>query len=74
MVHIPKKEFWDVTTKELLDIATRHASGEEAAGAVFVQSSGKAALSSDQGAATTATDKGTKSGIKTNKRGLRQRS
>jgi hypothetical protein len=31
------------TTKELLDIATRHASGEEAVGAVFVQSTGKVA-------------------------------
>jgi hypothetical protein len=52
------------TTKELLDIATRHASGKEAVGAVFIQSSEKAAPASGQGPSTTTTDKGTKSGIK----------
>jgi hypothetical protein len=31
------------TTKELFDIATRHASGEEAVGAIFIQSNRKAA-------------------------------
>jgi hypothetical protein len=30
------------TTKELLDITTRHASGEEAVRAVFIQGDGKA--------------------------------
>ena len=40
------------TTKELLDIATSHASGEEAAGAIFDRLEGKARQ--DEGA-----DKGT---------------
>jgi hypothetical protein len=48
------------TTKELLDITTRHASSEEAVGVVFIQSSGKAALNGGRGASNTATDKGTK--------------
>jgi hypothetical protein len=37
------------TTKELLDIATRHASSEEGIGAVFVKSSEKAAPNDDGG-------------------------
>jgi hypothetical protein len=60
------------TTKELLDITTRHASGEEAVGSVFKQSSGKAATGSSWGASTVATNKGTKRGIKSNKRGPRR--
>jgi hypothetical protein len=35
--------------KELLDIATRHASSEEAIRTIFVQNSGKAAPNSGQG-------------------------
>jgi hypothetical protein len=32
------------TTKELLDIATRHASGEEAVRAIFVQANGNCTM------------------------------
>jgi hypothetical protein len=46
------------TMKELLDITTRHASGEEVAMAVFIQNSGKVAPG-----------KGVKRGTKSNKRG-----
>jgi hypothetical protein len=46
------------TTKELLDITTGHASSEEAVGAIFVQSSGKAAPSGGQRAPPKTTDKG----------------
>jgi hypothetical protein len=60
------------TTKQLLDITTRHASGEEVVGSVFMQSSGKAATGSGWGASTAATNKGTKRGIKSDKRGPRQ--
>jgi hypothetical protein len=56
------------TTKELLDIATRHASGEEAIRAVFVQSSGKATPNSSWGAPPKATDKGIKRGARSDKR------
>ena len=35
------------TTKELLDIATSHASGEEAVGAIFVHLQGKAKQDED---------------------------
>ena len=37
------------TTKELLDIATSHASGEEAVGAIFDRSDGKARRDEDAG-------------------------
>jgi hypothetical protein len=37
------------TTKELVDITTRHASGEEAVRAIFVQGDGKVAPSSSRG-------------------------
>ena len=37
------------TTKELLDIATRHASGEEAVGAIFDRLKGKAKRDEDAG-------------------------
>jgi hypothetical protein len=50
------------TLKELLDIATRHASGEEVIRAIFMQSSGKAALGGGRGAPTKAADKGAKRG------------
>jgi hypothetical protein len=59
--------------KELLDIATRHTSCEEAVGAIFVQSSGKVIPGGDRGTSTIATDKGTKRGIKNDKRGPRRR-
>jgi hypothetical protein len=61
------------TTKELLDIATRHASGEEAVEAIFMQSSGKVVPGDGRGASTTTTDKGTKRGIKSDKKGPRWR-
>jgi hypothetical protein len=53
---------------ELLNIATRHASGKEA---VFVQNSEKAATGSGRGASITAADKGTKGSTKSEKRGSR---
>jgi hypothetical protein len=53
-------------TKELLDIATRHVSGEEAVGAVFIQSGGK-------GTSAATTNKGTKRGINNTKRGPKSR-
>jgi hypothetical protein len=55
-------------TKELLNIATRHASGEEAVGAIFVQGGNKAVPSGDRGTSATATNKGMKRGIKSDKR------
>jgi hypothetical protein len=60
------------TTKELLDIATRHASDEEVVGAVFVQGGHKVVLSGGRGTSAIATHKGTKRGIKSDKRGPRQ--
>jgi hypothetical protein len=59
--------------KELLDITTKHASGEEDVRAIFMQNSRKAAPGGGWGAPTTANDKGTKKGIKNNKRGERRR-
>jgi hypothetical protein len=53
------------TMKELFDIATRHPSGEEVVGAIFIQGSGKAVLDGGRGAPPKATDKEAKS----NKRG-----
>jgi hypothetical protein len=61
------------TTNELLDIATRHAFGEEEVGTVFIQSNRKAAPSGSRGMLTTATDKGTKRSIKSDKQGPRRR-
>jgi hypothetical protein len=57
------------TTKELLDIATRHASSEEVIKAIFIQGGGKVVLSSGRETSAIATDKGTKRGIKSDKRG-----
>jgi hypothetical protein len=59
------------TMKERLDIATRHASGKEVVGAIFMHNSGKAAPTGGRGASTIATDKGTLRGIKSDKRGPR---
>jgi hypothetical protein len=55
-------------TISAINIATRHASGEEAVGAVFVQNSGKVALGIGRGMPTTATDKGTKRGVESDNR------
>jgi hypothetical protein len=61
------------TIKELLNITTMHASGEEVVGAIFIQSSGKAAPSGGRGAPLETTNEGTKRGVKSDKRGLKQR-
>jgi hypothetical protein len=60
------------TMKKLLDIATRHNSGEEAVRAVFMQNIRKVAPGGGRGAPTTAIDKGTMRGVKSNKRGPRR--
>jgi hypothetical protein len=57
------------TTKELLDIATRHASSEEAVRAVFIQGGSKAVPRGSWGTSAVPIDKGTKRSIKSNKRG-----
>jgi hypothetical protein len=56
--------------KELLDIATRRISGEEAVGAVFILGDGKTAPSASWGggALSKTTSKGTKKGGKDNKK------
>jgi hypothetical protein len=60
------------TMKELLNIATRHASSEEAVMAIFIQSCRKAALVDDRGAPPKTTDKSVKRGTKSDKRELKQ--
>jgi hypothetical protein len=60
------------TMKEPLNITTGHASGEEEVGAIFSQSSGKAAPNGGRGAPPKATDKGTKRGARSDRRGLKQ--
>jgi hypothetical protein len=60
------------TTKQLLDIATRHTSGEEVIGAVFVQGDGKTITGGGRGAPPKAADKGAKKGSKGNKRGQKR--
>jgi hypothetical protein len=57
------------TRKELLDIATRHASGEEAIGVVFMLRSAKAAPSGGRRAPTKATNKGARRGARSDKGG-----
>jgi hypothetical protein len=52
------------TTKELLNITTRHTSGEEAVGTVIVLGDGKMVTGSSQVAPFNATSKGTKGGNK----------
>ena len=57
LVHkLGRKGPW--TTKELLDIATNHASGEEAVGAIFDRSDGKARR--DEGTGEGASNRSTK--------------
>jgi hypothetical protein len=60
------------TTKELLDITTKHASSKEAVGAVFIQSNGKAAPGGGRGAPPKITNKGTNKRGKWDKRGLKR--
>jgi hypothetical protein len=52
------------TTRELLDIATRHASGIEASGAAFILGNGKMAADGSQATPSKATIKSTKKGAK----------
>jgi hypothetical protein len=52
------------TTKELLNIATRHASGEEAVGAAFVLGNTGVAANGGRAALTRATIKGARKGAK----------
>jgi hypothetical protein len=56
--------------KGLLNIATKLAFGEEAVGAVVVQSCGKVAPSGGRGAPSKAIDKGTKRGAQRDKKGM----
>jgi hypothetical protein len=57
------------TTKEMLDNVTRHASGEEAVGDIFVQGDGRAVPTSSRGASPKDTDKGAKRSAKGSRRG-----
>jgi hypothetical protein len=57
------------TTMELLDITTRHASGEEAVGAAFSPSDGKAAAGGGYSKAFKATIKSARKGAKGGKKG-----
>jgi hypothetical protein len=57
------------TTKELLDIATRHAFGEEAVGAAFILGNAKAAVSGGWATPSKDTAKGVKKGAKGGKKG-----
>jgi hypothetical protein len=52
------------TTKEVLNIATRHASGEEVVGAVFILGDGQMVPSGSRVTPSKAIGKGTKKGIK----------
>jgi hypothetical protein len=57
------------TTKELLDIATRHASDEEAVGATFVLGDGKMVPGGSRAVPSITTGKGSKKGAKGGKKG-----
>jgi hypothetical protein len=57
------------TPKELLDIATRHASGEEAVGATFVLGNTGEAVNGGRAAPTKATVKGARKDAKGGKKG-----
>jgi hypothetical protein len=57
------------TTRELLDITTRHASGEEAVGAAFVLSKMGAVANGGWATPTKATVKGARKGVKGGKKG-----
>jgi hypothetical protein len=60
------------TTKELLDITTRHASGEEAVGTTFILGNAKAAVSGGWAAPSKATIKETRKGTNCIKKGSKQ--
>jgi hypothetical protein len=57
------------TTKELLDIATPHTSGEAAVGVVYIQRGGMIVPSGKHGALPKAASKGAKRSTKGSKRG-----
>jgi hypothetical protein len=61
------------TTKELLDITTRHASGEEAVGVVFDQGDRNTVPYGSRGAPPKAASKGAKRNTKGNKKGPKRR-
>jgi hypothetical protein len=60
------------TTKELLNIVTRHASSEEAVGDAFVLGNVEAATSGGRAIPTKATIKGARKGAKGRKKGQKQ--
>jgi hypothetical protein len=57
------------TTKFLLDIATQHASSEEAVGAAFILGNAEAAAKGGRATPTKATIKGSRNGAKGGKKG-----
>jgi hypothetical protein len=59
------------TMKELLNIATRHASSEEVVRAIFIRDSGKVALGGGRGVPVKMIGKGAKRSAKSDKRGLK---
>jgi hypothetical protein len=61
------------TTKELLGIATRHASGEEEVGAAFILGNVKAATSDGRTTPSKATINGARKGTKGSKKGQNHR-
>jgi hypothetical protein len=60
------------TTKDLLDIGTRHTSGEEAVGAAFTMGNAKAADEGGRAAPSKVTIKGARKGGKGGKKWLKQ--
>jgi hypothetical protein len=60
------------TTKELVDIATRHTSGEKVVGAAFVLGNAEAAANGDWAVPTKATIKGARKGAKGGKKGKKR--
>jgi hypothetical protein len=61
------------TTKELLNIATQHASSQEAVGAAFILGNMGAAANGGRAAPTKATVKGARNGTKGGKKGQKHR-
>jgi hypothetical protein len=57
------------TMKDLLDIATRHTSGEEAVGAAFILGNVKASAGGSRVALSKATTKSARKGTKSGKKG-----
>jgi hypothetical protein len=60
------------TTKELLDIATRHASGEEAVGVAFILGNTDTTTNGGQAAPTKTSVKGARKGARGGKKGQKQ--